>query len=113
LGKRIGKWLGGYVRLNGNGTKTYVIEKWLSGCRAHVSTGCATERAALKELERFELCGDPAAYCPAATSQKFLFSVELVRDWDFAHHHSAETTRRFYVDLAIPKPPIPLRRLDG
>lgn len=53
------KWLGGYVRAGKLGG-TYVIERWLNGVHWHVSTKCRTERAALKELEKFE--ADPKSY---------------------------------------------------
>lgn len=63
MAKRVGKWLGGYVRQTKEGKRVFIIEKWGRGSRWHVSTGCNTERAALKELERFE--DNPAAYRPA------------------------------------------------
>lgn len=60
--KRVGKWEGGYVREDENGRRVYVIEKWWGGSRHHVSTRCSSERAAYKEMERFEL--DPDNYRP-------------------------------------------------
>lgn len=54
-------WLGGYIR-EGKRRPTYVIDRWVSGVHFHVSTRCSTERAALKQLERFE--ADPFAYSP-------------------------------------------------
>ena len=53
------KWLGGYVRRGKLGA-TYVIERWVNGVHWHVSTKCKTQRAALKELEKFE--SDPKGY---------------------------------------------------
>lgn len=38
----------------------FIIERWIGGTHFHASTRCKTERAALKELERFEQ--DPAGY---------------------------------------------------
>lgn len=58
---RRGKWLGGYVRF-GSKSSTYVIDKWIGGVHFHVSTRCSTERAAVKQLERFE--ADPYGYTP-------------------------------------------------
>lgn len=47
------KWLGGPIRWGVKGP-TFVIERWVNGRHFHVSTKCRTERAALKELEKFE-----------------------------------------------------------
>jgi integrase len=46
-------WLGGYIREGLRG-QAYVIQRELNGQRFHISTKCRTERAALKELARFE-----------------------------------------------------------
>lgn len=63
MSKRVGVWRGGYVREGKNGRRVYVIERWVgSESRFHLSTKCSTEKAALRELERFEL--DPWAYMP-------------------------------------------------
>lgn len=48
------KWLGGHITWGKRGP-SYVIERWINGRHWHVSTKCRTERAALKELEKFEL----------------------------------------------------------
>lgn len=53
------RWLGGYIR-QGKSGPVYVIERWLDGAHFHVSTRRRTERAAQRELERFE--GDPHGY---------------------------------------------------
>jgi hypothetical protein len=52
-------WLGGYVR-HGRTGPVYVLERKIGGVHFHVSTRRRTEKAALKELERFER--DPHAY---------------------------------------------------
>lgn len=52
-------WLGGPIRWGKKGP-TYVIDRWIHGKHWHVSTRCRTERAAVKELEKFE--ADPAGY---------------------------------------------------
>lgn len=54
--------LGGYIRTGKNGRPTYVIDRWIGGVHFHVSTRCHTERAALKQLERFE--ANPQGYSP-------------------------------------------------
>lgn len=56
---RRARWLGGYIR-QGKSGPVYVIERWLGGVHLHLSTRRRTERAALKELERFE--ADPHGY---------------------------------------------------
>lgn len=58
------KWVGGFVRRSARGVPTYVIEKRVAGVYWKVSTRCHTERAAMKELERFE--AGPSAYVPGA-----------------------------------------------
>jgi integrase len=55
------KWLGGYVREGTRGA-VFIIERVINGTSFHVSTRCKTERAALRELERFEQ--DPSSYRP-------------------------------------------------
>lgn len=47
------KWLGGPIRWGKRGP-SFLIERWIDGRHWHLSTKCRTERAALKELEKFE-----------------------------------------------------------
>lgn len=68
------RWLGGYVRRTKNG-RLYVIERWAGGGRYHVSTGCSTERAALRELERFE--ADPSRYERQAPTSAVVLTADL------------------------------------
>lgn len=69
-------WLGGYVRAGKSGP-TYVIERWLGGVHFHVSTRRRTERAALRELERFE--ADPHGYRPVSeTDAPVRITADLV-----------------------------------
>lgn len=77
--KRIGRWLGGYIRESHDGRRIFVIERWMGGARCHKSTGCSTERAALKELERFEL--DPIGYRPAGSQVVPRLTPELVTEF--------------------------------
>lgn len=75
--KRVGRWPGGYVRTTKSGRVVYVIELWRHGRKQHVSTGCSTIRAAMKELERFEL--DPLSYEPGGVAPgAVLLTAELV-----------------------------------
>jgi hypothetical protein len=74
------RWLGGPIRQGKKGP-TYVIDRWVNGRHHHISTKCKTERAALKELERFEL--DPANYRHARTqkTQGLVVTPELIDEY--------------------------------
>lgn len=74
------KWLGGYSRVGVRG-RTFVIERWIDGVHWHVSTKCRTERAALKELEKFE--ADPRGYRKArsAKTQSAAMTPELIAEY--------------------------------
>jgi len=61
------RWLGGYVRQGKKGP-VFIIEKVVGGRHFHVSTKCRTERAALRELERFE--SNPDGYDPRRRFEK-------------------------------------------
>ncbi|AKU90763.1 hypothetical protein [Vulgatibacter incomptus] len=52
-------WEGGFIRETGSG-KVYVIRKRIGGRLFEVSTRCATLKAAMSELARFE--ADPQTY---------------------------------------------------
>lgn len=54
--------MGGHVHTEKDGRVVFIIERQVKGHRFHVSTRCNTERAALKQLERFE--ADPFNYRP-------------------------------------------------
>ncbi len=73
-------WMSGYVRPGKKGP-TYVIERWINGEYFHVSTKCRTERAALKQLERFEV--DPKNYKPGESVAKpeLLMTADLVNEY--------------------------------
>jgi integrase len=74
------RWLGGTIRWGKRGP-SYVIERWIDGKHWHLSTKCRTERAALKELERFEAA--PAEYRRArgAKSQGLQITPDLVAEY--------------------------------
>lgn len=71
-------WLGGYIR-EGKRGPTFVIERWIGGIHLHVSTKCRTERAALKELERFEM--DPLGYDPRNRGASLTITLELTQSF--------------------------------
>ena len=74
------KWLGGPIRWGKRGP-SYVIERWIDGKHWHVSTKCRTERAAIKELEKFE--ADPKGYRHARgdKSKGLVVDDELVAEY--------------------------------
>lgn len=81
MNKKRRVWLGGYVR-EGKKGPTFVIERWMQGQHFHVSTRCRTQRAALKQLERFE--ADPYGYTPTPEDNRVVITYELAeefRDW--------------------------------
>jgi integrase len=76
----VGKWLGGRIWQGADGTRTYVIRRKAGGRPYEVSTQCTGERAALKQLERFE--ADPAGYSPSGVSGLALsMNADLVREF--------------------------------
>lgn len=70
-------WAGGYVRA-GKRRDVYVIDRWVKGVHFHISTRCSSERAALKQLERFE--ADPAAYTPAGSEHAAVTFTDQLAD---------------------------------
>jgi integrase len=93
------KWLGGYVRQGKKGN-VFVIERWIHGTHFHVSTKCRTERAALKELERFEV--DPSGYRPQAreAARAVVVTPELVAEYEAWQRDSKKTTPSHARDCA-------------
>lgn len=95
------RWLGGYVRQAKTGP-VFVIERMVNGRAFHVSTRCRTERAALKELERFE--ADPVRYRaggPAARTKSghaVVLTAELIREYVDWQEHVKRTTRDHALD---------------
>lgn len=59
-----GYWVGGIIRLDSQGRKTYIIRRSIGGTRYELSTRCTTERAAFEELKRFE--ASPTTYKPGS-----------------------------------------------
>lgn len=98
--KRVKKWSGGYVREDETGRTAYVIEKWHGGARYHLSTRCSSERAANRELERFEL--DPAGYRPADDDERgavLAMTPELILEYR-AHQLGKEVTAEWSDEVA-------------
>jgi integrase len=93
------RWLGGYVRQAKTGP-VFIIERMVGGTPFHVSTRCRTERAALKELERFETA--PHAYRAGAPQKKagasIVLTAELIRDYVDWQEHVKKTTRDHALD---------------
>lgn len=79
-GQKKRRWLGGYVRVGKNGKETFIIDKWIRREHFHLSTRCNTERAALKQYERFE--ADPYGFSPLGDDSERLFITDkLVADF--------------------------------
>lgn len=77
-GEWAGSWPGGRVWQSADGVRTYVIRRKVNGRPYHVSTRCTSERAALKQLERFE--ADPEGYSPSGVSgDALVLTVDLAR----------------------------------
>lgn len=93
-------WLGGYIRHGARGP-VFVIERWVDGVHFHVSTRCKTERAALKELERFEL--SPTTYRsggPVAPTSRVEVTPELIAEYERYQVDVKKTTTSHARDCA-------------
>jgi integrase len=74
----VGKWLGGRIWEARDGVRTYWIRRKVEGRPYNLSTRCTSERAALKQLERFE--ADPSGYSPGgAAGDALVLDEELSR----------------------------------
>lgn len=94
------RWLGGYVRATKAGP-VFVIERTVAGTPFHVSTRCRTERAALKELERFE--ASPHGYRPGGVPRKapsgpVALTAELIVEYVDWLENVKRTTRDHALD---------------
>lgn len=94
------KWMGGYVRKGKRG-QVFIIERWIGGLHFHISTKCRTERAALKELEKFET--DPQGYKPGdklKVRSACVVTPELVAEYERYQVDTKKTTRDHARDCA-------------
>lgn len=95
------RWLGGYVRQSKAGP-VFIIERMVGGQHFHVSTRCRTERAALKELERFEAA--PHAYRPGGVQRKtgaaVVLTAEMITEYFDWQVGVKKTTRDHAMDCA-------------
>lgn len=105
-----GKWLGGYVRAGKNGP-TYVIERWINGVHWHVSTRCRTERAAIKELERFEQSPRDYRRARANHAAGVMVSPELIDE--YVQHLAERKLSRTYVAQSETYLEAVMEALDG
>lgn len=77
-GRYAGKWPGGRIWVRGDGVGIYVIRRKVNGRPYCVSTRCTSERAALKQLERFE--ADPEGYTPSGVrGDAIILTEDLAR----------------------------------
>lgn len=95
------RWLGGYVRQSKAGP-VFVIERMVGGRSFHISTRCRTERAALKELERFETA--PHAYRAGVSATKpgvaVILTAESIREYFDWQENVKKTTRNHAMTCA-------------
>jgi len=87
------KWPGGRVFVSSTGERTYHIFKMRNGRRYSVSTRCSNLKAALKELERWEL--DPDSYRPQGTSE-LTITKELIDAFVFEGRAKGNTEGRLW-----------------
>jgi integrase len=92
------RWEGGYIRYDGRGRPTYIIEREMDGRRFHVSTRTHTARAALAHLSRFE--ADPANYRPGGAAPAGGDPVYLTADLskEFLEWSLAKGNTRLWVN---------------
>jgi hypothetical protein len=74
------KWLGGEIRWGKRGP-SYVIDRWVNGRHWHLSTKCRTEKAALKELELFEMAPTEYRRARSIKSTGLEITPELIAEY--------------------------------
>lgn len=110
--------MGGYIHRQKDGSDLFIIERKVGKKRYHLSTRCHSERAALKQLERFE--ANPAGYSPAGADAEapVYFSGDLlVEYWDWmvdergnTKKHANQMVNRL-TDWMTELPGVDLRRM--
>jgi hypothetical protein len=88
--------MGGYVRPGKLGP-TFVLERWIRGVHFHVSTKCRTERAALRELERFE--SDPQDYVAQVGGERITITDKLVGQYGEHLRTAKKDTREWSLTM--------------
>lgn len=97
-GQKKERWLGGYVRVGKGGKRTFIIDKWIRGQHFHLSTRCNTERAALKQFERFE--ADPYGFSPLGEGADAVrITPELVNEFGLWMRDVKRDTREWIGDV--------------
>lgn len=86
------KWPGGRCWVS-SGTRVFHIYKMRNGRRYSVSTKCSSLKAAMKELDRWEL--DPDNYVPQGTDE-VLITDDLIRDFRLAGEAAGNSEGRSY-----------------
>lgn len=79
--RRVGKWAGGYIRREEDGSLTYWIRKSVRNDRFEVSTRCSSEEAAMDHYKSFQR--DPHAYRASgvATEEPLYLDTVLAKDF--------------------------------
>src|SRR5690606_5986962 len=87
-----GEWPGGYIQIGRGGRKIYMIRRQVAGVRYHISTRCSTLRAAMRELERFEM--DPVSYRPGGDPDGAIYlDADLAAAFLLDHAHNSRGWR--------------------
>ncbi len=87
---RGGRWLGGYIRHEKDGTAVFIIEKEINRRRFHISTHCHDEKSAIAQFTRFE--ANPLGYSPAGEAPRnaVVMTAELIgefHEWHLAKNN--------------------------
>jgi len=103
------RWLGGEIHQGKRGP-VFHIDRWLNGRHYHFSTKCRTERAALKELERFEQSPETYRFTRGDKTNRLEVTPQLIGEYlewmkrrDLSAGHIAEHERylqQFMVAMA-------------
>lgn len=84
------RWMGGYIHAQANGRPLFIIERKINGKRYHLSTRCHTERAALRQLERFE--GDPDGYTPGGDAAEEPVRLDAAAQLEYRDYLKAKSS---------------------
>lgn len=84
---RGGRWEGGRVWEESDGSRSFVIRRQIGGKRYEVATGCDRERPALAQLDRF--LADPEGYDPRGGQREPLYITAALVKAFLAHSRDA------------------------